>query len=66
MQTILNQRDRFMKSAADKDQEILTLKNKLDRMQGEQIQLRGDNKFLIDLDPMGLFIAASFLLIRFD
>ena len=55
-----------MKSAADKDQEILTLKNKLDRMQGEQIQLRGDNKFLIDLDPMGLFIAASFLLIRFD
>jgi peptidoglycan hydrolase CwlO-like protein len=39
-QSVQNQRDRFMKSVADKDQEILALKNKLDRMQEEQAQLK--------------------------
>jgi hypothetical protein len=43
LHVIQGQRDRYMKAAKDKEQEVILLKTRLDRAQEDQIQLRGDN-----------------------
>lgn len=43
LQAVQSQRDRFMKSSQEKEQELVQLKSKLDSAQEEQMQLRSEN-----------------------
>ena len=43
MQALQAQRDRYMKTARDKENELNVVKGRLDRMQEEQLTLRSDN-----------------------
>ena len=43
LHVVQGQRDRYMKAAKDKEQEVILLKTRLDRAQEDQIQLRGEN-----------------------
>jgi hypothetical protein len=43
MQAIQAQRDRFMKATKDKEQELVLLRSRLERLHDEQLQLRAEN-----------------------